>query len=165
LPERIIGQVNPAWFALVFHAGRDVDAITEDVVFIENNVPDVNANPEFDPLILRQRRILLGHRRLSFNGTAYGIHRTGKLNQQAVARGLDDPAPVGGYSGVKEGLSDRLEPGQRAFLIATHQAAIPGDIRRQHRCQSSIDALGGQRTPLELQSRPFASKHIEPLLD
>src|SRR3984957_4034367 len=74
LPERIIGQVNPAWFALVFDAGCNVDAVTEDVVFIENNVPDVNANSEFDPLILRQKRILLGHRPLSFHATAYGIY-------------------------------------------------------------------------------------------
>ena len=78
---------------------------------------------------------------------------------------LDDAAAMLGDGGVNEGFSDRLEPGQRAFLIATHEAAIAGDIRRQHRCQSSFDALGGQRIPLELESRPFASKHIGPLLD
>ena len=72
---------------------------------------------------------------------------------------------MGGYRGVKVRLSDRLEPRQRAFLIATHQAAVPGDIRRQYRCQSSFDAFGGQRIPLELESRPVASKHTGPPLD
>jgi hypothetical protein len=50
-----------------------------------------------------------------------------------------------GDGGVNEGFSDRLEPGQRAFLVDSHQTAIPGDIRRQHRCQSSLHPLASQK--------------------
>ncbi len=49
-----------------------------------------------------------------------------------------------GYSGINEGLPDRLEPGERAFLVGAHEAAIPGDICRQHRCQSPFHLLDGQ---------------------
>ena len=48
---------------------------------------------------------------------------------------------MGSDGGVNKGLSDSLEPGQRAFLVSTHQAAITGDIRRQNRRQPSINAF------------------------
>jgi hypothetical protein len=37
-----------------------------------------------------------------------------------------------GDDGIDEVLSDRLELGQRSFLVYAHKAAIPGDIRRQY---------------------------------
>ena len=86
---------------------------------------------------------------MDFNGIAHGIDSAGKLDQHAVAGGLDDAPAMGGYGGINKGLSDRLEPGQRAFLVSAHEAAIPGDIRRQHRRQSPFHPLGGQRIPLD----------------
>lgn len=46
----------------------------------------------------------------------------------SVASGLDDAATTGGDGGIDEGLPDRLEPGQRAFLGA-HETAITGDTK------------------------------------
>jgi hypothetical protein len=115
----------------------------------KNDVPDVNADAEFDPLVLRHRRILVGHAALDFNGAAYRIHDAGELYQHAVARGLDDPAAMGGDRRVNEGPSDGLEPGQRAFLVSSHETAVPGDVRRQHSRQSPFDPLAGQRMPLD----------------
>jgi hypothetical protein len=52
-----------------------------------------------------------------------------------------------GDSGVDKYLSDGLEPGQRAFLVQTHEAAISGDIRRKHRRQPPFHAFVGQKKP------------------
>jgi hypothetical protein len=125
----------------------------------------VNADAKFDPFGLRHRRILLGHGALDFNGTAYRIYGAGKFDQHSVAGRLDDPPAMFGYGGVNESLPDRLEPGQRAFLVYAHEAAIPGDIRREHRCKSSFHAFGSHRTILNLPFQPEVSKHIRPLLD
>ena len=89
----------------------------------------------------------------------YRIHCAGKLHQHTVAGRLDDPPAMLGYGGVNEGLPDRLEPGQCAFLVPAHEAAVPGDIRRQHRCQSPFHAFGGQMMPLRSAnfSQPYES--------
>ena len=109
----------------------------------------MNADAKFDPFDLRHRRILFGHGALDFEGTTYRIYGAGELDQHSVTRGLDDPPAMVGNGGVNEGLPDSLKPGQRAFLVYAHEAAITGDIRRQHRCQSPFHALGGQTMPLD----------------
>jgi hypothetical protein len=75
---------TPARFGDTLKAGGNVDAITEDVVVIENNIIDMNADPEFDPLIRQHGGILLGHAALDFNRTAHRIDGAGKLDQHAV---------------------------------------------------------------------------------
>jgi hypothetical protein len=42
-------------------------------------------------------------------------------------------------------MSESLQLRQRAFLVGTNQAAITGDIRRQHRRQPPFHALVGQK--------------------
>ena len=129
---------TPPGSAMASRRAAIFDAITEDVVVIKNDVTDVDADTEFDPLILRHGGVLLGHAALNFNGHRVPHPpRWQTSTSMPSPRGLDDPSAMGGDCGVDEGLSDRLEPGQRAFLIDTHQAAIAGDIRRQNSCQSA----------------------------
>jgi hypothetical protein len=127
---RIVGHADSARFGDALKAGSKVDAITEDVVAIENDVTDVNADAKFDPLVLRHGGILLGHSALDFNGTTHRIDGAGKLDQHAVAGGFDDVAAMFGDGGIDERLPERLELRQRAFFVAAHQTAIAGDIRR-----------------------------------
>jgi hypothetical protein len=108
LPIGIIGNADPARFSDALKAGSNVDAIAEDVVVIENDVTDVNADAEFDPLILRHGGILLGHAALDFNRKAHRIDGAGKLDQHAVTGRLDDVASMGGYGGVNDALPDSL---------------------------------------------------------
>ncbi len=68
----------------------------------------MNADAEFDPLILRHGGILLGHTALDFNRMAHRIDGAGKLDQHAVTGRLDDVASMGGYGGVNDALPDSL---------------------------------------------------------
>ena len=92
----------------------------------------MDTDAKFDPLILRHTGVLFGNAALDFNCTSHRIYGAGKFDQHTVTGRLDDAASMGGYSGVNKGLSDSLQPGQRAFLVGTHQAAVTGDIRRQN---------------------------------
>ena len=49
----VIGHANGARFGDAFKAGGNVDAIPEDVVVVDDDVADVDADAKFDPLILR----------------------------------------------------------------------------------------------------------------
>src|SRR5580704_18220059 len=52
-----------------------------------------------------------------------------------------------GDCGIDERFSERLELRECVFLVAAHQPAIAGDIRRQHGRQSPFHALAGQKAP------------------
>jgi hypothetical protein len=108
LPIGVVGHADPTRFGYAFKAGSDVDAIAEDIITIKNDVTDMNADAEFDPLILRHGGILLGHAALDFNRIAHRIDRTGKLDQHSVARSLDDATTMRGDCGVNKRFSNRL---------------------------------------------------------
>jgi hypothetical protein len=111
-------------------------------------------------LIPRLGGILLCRPALDFNGTAYRIDGAGKLGQYAVPGRLDDAPPMGGDRGIKEGLSESLQAGQRAFLIHPHQTAVACDIRCQHRCKPSFWVVGGQgNVPQTIRNSRSKSKH------
>ncbi|WP_156180697.1 hypothetical protein [Bradyrhizobium sp. LTSPM299] len=55
-------------------------------------------------------------------------------------------AAMGRDCGINKRLSERLQVRERAFFVATHRAAVAGDIRRQHNRKSPFHALAGQRS-------------------
>jgi hypothetical protein len=165
LPLSVIGYANAARLRDALKPRSDVDTVAEDIAVIDDDITDMDADAKFDPDILLDLGVPPGHAALNFHSAARCIHGAGKLNQHAVAGGLDDATAMRGDGRIDEGFLYGLKLGQRAFLIEAHETAIPGDIRRQDRCQSPFDTLGGQRIPLDLQFQPSTSKHIGLLLD
>jgi hypothetical protein len=106
----------------------------------------VNPDPKFDPELLRDAGILSGDTALDLHCASCGVDGAGELHQHAITGSLDDTAAMRGDCGVDKRLSERLQIGERAFLVATHQATIGGNVRRQHSCQSPFHALTGQKT-------------------
>src|ERR1700684_4114666 len=49
LTLRVIGNADPARLRDALEAGRGIDAIAEDVVVVDDDVADMNADPEVDP--------------------------------------------------------------------------------------------------------------------
>ncbi len=88
----VIGDADAAGLCDSLKARGDVDAVAENIVVVDNDVADVNADAEFDPDILRHAGVLRGHAPLDFYGAFHGIDRAGELDQHAVACGLDDAA-------------------------------------------------------------------------
>ena len=123
--EGVIGEAYAARLGNAFQPRGDIDAVTENVVVIKNDVTDMDTDAEFDPLILRHGDVLLSHTALNFNRTARSIYGACEFGQHTVTGCLDDAASMGGYSGVSKGLSDRLQPGQRTFLVAPIKRLYP----------------------------------------
>jgi hypothetical protein len=147
LPIGVIRHADPARFGDSLKAGSNVDAIAEDVVVIENDITDVNADTKFDPLDLGHIDILFGHAALNFDGAAYGIYDAPELNESAVPGILDDaPAMITDFW-IKKRLSKSFELRQRAFFVDPYQATRARDIRRQNSRQSPLDVLAAQDAP------------------
>src|ERR1700722_15283977 len=100
LPVGVVRQTYATRIGNIFQPCGDVDPIAEDVVVVDDDVADVNTDAKFDPLLLRRGGILLHQPALNLDGTAHRIDGTGEFDQHAVARGLDDAAPMGRYRRV-----------------------------------------------------------------
>jgi hypothetical protein len=120
-----------------FEAGGDVDAVAEDVAFVEDDVAEVDADTKLDPLLRPHVGVALGHRLLQLGGTAHRIDDAGELHEQPVAGRLYDPAPMLLDLRVPHLGADRFQRNERAFLVRPHQPRIPGDIGGQDRGEAA----------------------------
>ncbi len=141
----VVGDADAARLGDPLEPRRDIDAVAENIVVVEDDVADMDADAKLDPELGRHVDIPLRHRALHFHRTARRIDGAGELDQHAVAGGLDDAAVMRGDAGIDQGLPEHLQLGQRALLVTAHQPAIAGDVSRQHRRQSPIHALAGQK--------------------
>ena len=105
---RIVGDADAARLGDSLKARCDVDAVAENIVVVDDDVADVNADAKFDPEFRRHAGVLLGHLPLDFHRTARRIDCACELDQHAVAGGLDDAAAVAGDSGIDKRSSERL---------------------------------------------------------
>ena len=107
----------------------------------------------------------LGHGLLELDGGAQRIDGAGELDQRTVAGQLDQPAAVAGQHRLKALGAMGLQPRQRAVLVASHQARVADDIRRQDRRQSPYNPLAGHEAsprpqPAALRLRGPARLHL-----
>ncbi len=124
--------------------GRHVHAIAVEIVAVDDQVAEVQADPEHDGGVLGLVAIGVGHGLLELDGRAQRIDRAGKLDQRTVAGQLDQPAAVAGQRRFEAFSPVGLEPGKRAVLVTAHQARVANDIRRQNSRQSPYHALARQ---------------------
>ena len=144
LIEHLARDANAAPVGNGFQARGDVDPVTEYVVAVDDNVADINAHAKFDFLVRRHVAIAFAHAALDFNGATQGVHDARKLDQHAIAGGLDDVAAVLVELGLGEVVQTGLQSAQRAFLVASHQPAVAGHIHGQDGGEAPLDSFAGQ---------------------
>src|SRR5262249_58140423 len=77
----IVGDANAARLGNAFQPRSNIDAVAEDVVVLDHDVADVNADPQFDAALRRHARVALSHATLDVDGAARGIDRAAELDQ------------------------------------------------------------------------------------
>ena len=134
LPIGIIGNADAAWFGDSFKACHNIDAVAEDIVIIENNIADMNADAELDPFIAA--RLFCSAIALEFTRASRCIDSAGKLDEHAVSRSLDDMAAVGGDCWVN-----------KAFLTAFSWASVPSSLAPIRRLYPATSAARYHQSP------------------
>src|SRR5437879_13061649 len=109
LASRVVGDANAARLRDPLKAHRNIDRITKDVVIVDNDIPDVNADAELDPLVLWHIDILFGHAALNLVGTSHGVDQAGELNEGAVPCILDDTSVMLSDFGIENRLSKSFQ--------------------------------------------------------
>src|SRR6266478_8033705 len=79
-----------------FEPRGDVNAIAKDIVIFDDDVAEINPDPEFNPPLLSEGGLARGDRPLHRDSTAYRVDDAGELDEHAVAGGLKDTAAVFG---------------------------------------------------------------------
>src|SRR5207253_2638000 len=83
-------NTNPARFGQSLQSGGDVHAVTVDIVPLDDDVAEIDAHPEYDPLFLGDAGIALCHTALDHDRTGDGLNNARELDQDAVAGRLYD---------------------------------------------------------------------------
>lgn len=119
---------NPARLSQHFQARRDIDAITKDVIAINDDVTKIDTDTKVQSLIRGNAFVALGHAPLDVNCAAHCIDNTREFQQQPVTGRLDDAAVMLRDLGVDELSPVRFQCRQRATIVHTHEARVPGHI-------------------------------------
>jgi hypothetical protein len=121
-------DADPARLCERFEARRDIDAVAEDVVVLDDDVAEIDPDPEPDPAVLWHTGLAIDHRPLELGGTAHSVNDAREFRQHPVAGRLDDAAGMLADLRVDELAAMRLEAFVRAFLVRTHQARVARHI-------------------------------------
>src|SRR5216684_1107551 len=102
LPMCIVRNADTARFCDPFETHRNIDPVTKDIVFFDNNITEVNADAKFDPFVLRHIGILFCHAALDFVGTSHGVDTLPRVGPAFLTRGIDFFRPQ-----LRNGIWDR----------------------------------------------------------
>src|SRR5216684_1084515 len=87
LPVRVIGDANATGLRQSLQTRCHIHAIAENVTSIDDDVADINANPELDALLIWYLGIALGHPALDIKSAAHCVHTT-------LLNSASSPSPV-----------------------------------------------------------------------
>lgn len=148
LPPDIVGHDDPARIGQGLQAGGDVDDIAEEIAVVVDDVADLDTGAEQHA----PRRRLVGaapvHPALDLDGAGHRRDAAGELDQEPVARGLDQATAMRRDARVDQLAAVALQVGQRAGLVLAHQPAVAGGVQGE-----DGDEPAGQR---ETSGRPLA---------
>jgi hypothetical protein len=91
---RTCGNANAAGFRNSLQPCRYVHAVPEDVTTVDDDIADVDADAELDPLLLWHLGIALRHTPLDFKSAAHRVHNAAEFRQQPIPGVLDGTPPV-----------------------------------------------------------------------
>ena len=104
----IVRQANAARLCYSLQSCCDVDAVTEDIVIVDDDIADMDAYSKFDSELLRDIGVLLDHLSLDVRGAAHRINCACEFDQHPVARRLDNATAVACDSRIYKSSSERL---------------------------------------------------------
>jgi hypothetical protein len=142
------GDRYPARLGQFLQPGGDVDPVAIDVaVRLADDVAEIDADPQADPLVRGDCRFALLHAPLDTDGAVDRIHDAGELGEQAVAHALDEPAVLAGQQRLDQFGAAGEQTRERAPFIPLHQPRIAGHIRGEDRSKTTSRAWSGHAVP------------------
>src|SRR5271167_2834741 len=121
---------------------RHIDAVAMNVLALDDDVTKIDTHAIDDLLVFGLAGIALTHRSLHRDRAADRLDHARKLNQNAVAGGLDDSPVMLANLWIDQLAADGLEPRNRSLLVRPHQPAVAGNVSGQYGREFAFDTLG-----------------------
>ena len=102
--------------------------VPKDVAVLDNYVTLVDADPKIDAALGRKHTVSLRHLRLYLAGTVQRVDGASEFGQEAVARGLDDSAVMGGDARIDQLSANGSQSPKGALFVGANQPRVPGYI-------------------------------------
>src|SRR5450755_146168 len=106
-------------------AGRKLDTC---LGLTRSEMKMVDANPIFDPMMLRHRCVASNHVLLDDDAAPHSFDRAVENRNKSVASGFDEPSVMPHNAGLYQLTLDPLHAKMRSFLIDLHEAAVARNI-------------------------------------
>ena len=139
LGEGGLREVDPARLRHAFEPRGDVDAVAVDIVAVDDDVADVDADAEDDPVVLGQPIVAERHAALHLDREQHRVDDAYELHQQPIAHQLDDAAAILQRLRLDQFADMGLDGGDRAGLVPAHQAAVADHVGGQDGRQAPLD--------------------------
>ncbi|HZZ25271.1 MAG TPA: hypothetical protein VFE60_23115 [Roseiarcus sp.] len=124
----------PPGSAIPSRRDADVDAIAENVLAVDQNIAEIDADSIEDALRLGELGVALSHHGLDCDRAFDRGHYGGKLRQHAVARRLDETSAEAPHDRRRR-LATLAHQLYCASLVLAHEARIADHIGGEDRCQ------------------------------
>src|SRR5258705_11073361 len=155
MPVNVIGHADAAGLRDAFQPRRDIHAVAQDVVAIDQHVTQIDADAKQHAYLLRHIPVALSHEILDYDGAIDGGNNRRELQEHTVPGRLDDSATVVGHDRIARGGMLGQRPRCTGF-IKTHEPAVAGDVRRQNGRKPSLNAIRSQVATSWLLKRTIA---------
>ena len=97
LPIGVLRQTDGTGLGHSFQARSDIDTVAHQVaVALLDHVAEMNADAVLNPALRRKPRVALRHSILHLDGATNGVDNASELNEDAIARPLNDATVVYG---------------------------------------------------------------------
>jgi len=90
----IFRDANATGFGNALQPTRDIDPVAVEIAAFNDDVAEIEANPEGDAVILCDAGVSLGHPVLNLDCAANRVHDARELGQEAIAGVFHGPTPV-----------------------------------------------------------------------
>jgi len=113
-------------------ARRDIDAVAHDVVAVDDDIAEIDANPERNAIAGGLVCVSRRHCTLNVDRAAQGGIRAAEFDQHPIAGGLDDAPAVFVDLGVEQGCANLAQARYRPRVVVLHVPAESDDIGNEN---------------------------------
>ena len=124
------GHEHAARLCQRLQPGCDVNPVTVDPAFVVDHISQIDADAKQHATTFGDPLVALGHHGLELDRALSGTDDAGKLSQDAVTGGVNDPPAVPADQRQDHALM-RLEVPHGGGLIRVHEPAIPSNVGGQ----------------------------------
>jgi hypothetical protein len=138
----IVGRrrdADAARFCDALEPCRNIYAIPEDVMRLDNYVADIDAHTESNALVFHVIDGKFVDACLELHSGPNGLDRTGKLRQKPVAGVFDNAAAMVRYCRAHNIRQECYHFGVRSLFVIVHKARIASHVSGQYRRQPPFD--------------------------